>query len=129
MSESARLSHSFSQGRIVLYKRKRSRFWQAQLKYAPSKYKRISTKTDDLGEAQEFAEDQLHELKWRIKHNKPADSRGFRDVAKIAAKQLTCPLKTVPVFKLFSNLSTGTVLRGQVSNSNTARGVFVVIIQ
>ena len=92
MSEIARLSHSFDKGNIVLFKRKRSRFWQAQLKYAPSKYKRVSTKKDDLDEALEVAREQHYELKWRIKHNKPADSRRFRDVAKIALHQLQSEL-------------------------------------
>ena len=92
MSETARLSHSFDKGNIVLFKRKRSRFWQAQLRYAPSKYKRLSTKKDDLEEALEVARDQHYELKWRIRHNKPADSRRFRDVAKIARNQLQSEL-------------------------------------
>jgi hypothetical protein len=92
MSESARLSHSFRKGKIVLYKRARSSFWQAQLKYAPSKYKRISTKKDDLDEALEVAEEKLYELNFRIKKGEPPDSRRFRDVAKIAIDQLQSEL-------------------------------------
>ncbi len=66
MSETARLSHSFRKGKIVLYKRAWSSFWQAQLKYAPSKYKRISTKIDDLDDALEVAEDKLYDLNYTI---------------------------------------------------------------
>ena len=92
MSETTRLSHSFDKGNILLFKRKRSRFWQAQLRYAPSKYKRVSTKSDDLDDALEIARERHYEIKWRIKHNKPADSRRFRDVAKIALHQLQSEL-------------------------------------
>jgi integrase len=92
MSESDRLSHRFRNGKIVLYKRARSSFWQAQLKYAPCKYKRISTKSDDLDEALEVAEEKLYELNYRIKKGEPPDSRRFRDVVKLAINQLQSEL-------------------------------------
>lgn len=89
MGKEKRKSHSYRDGNIVLYKRgKQSKFYQAQLKYAPCKYKRISTKKITLKDALTVAEEQLYDLKYRLKHNKPPESRRFKDVATLAKKQL-----------------------------------------
>jgi len=83
-------SHSYAAGKIRLYKRGRSRFWQCTAFVGGRKYRK-STQEDNLIAAREFAEDWLLELQGRhrtgnLKHEKTVSE---------AAKQFVIEYETI----------------------------------
>ncbi len=86
--------HYYRDENVVLYKRERSKRWQARFKLPNNKWKRISTKKTDLKDASEIACDQYDEMRFRIKHNLAMDSRRFKDVAKLAISGMKTELES-----------------------------------
>jgi integrase len=67
--------HHLRDGEIVLYKRERSSQWQARIKTPEGKWRRLSTKTDDLPKASKTAEEEHDLMRMRVKMGLPADAR------------------------------------------------------
>lgn len=80
--------HHFRDGNVVLYKRQRSKRWQSRIKLPNNQWKRISTKKTDLKDASEYAGEKYDEYRFRIKSNLPLETRKFKDVAKLAIKEM-----------------------------------------
>jgi integrase len=78
----------FRDGAVVLYKRGESNKYQARLRLAGSKWKRISTGESDLKLASQIACEKYDEIRFRVKNNLALDTRRFRDVAHLAIKEL-----------------------------------------
>ena len=68
-------------GAVKLYRRERSRKWQAAFQI-DGHYIRISTGESDLDEAKQTAFDRFLEYKFRQKNGVPVVSKRFSDVAK-----------------------------------------------
>ena len=74
-------------GAVKLYRRERSRKWQAAFQI-DGQYIRISTGKSDLDEAKQAASDSYLEYKFRQKNGVPVVSKRFSDVAyRIIAKR------------------------------------------
>ena len=69
-------------GAVKLYRRERSRKWQAAFQI-DGQYIRISTGKSDLDEAKQAASDSYLEYKFRQKNGVPVVSKRFSDVAKL----------------------------------------------
>jgi len=69
-------------GAVKLYRRERSRKWQAAFQI-DGQYIRISTSKSDLDEAKQAASDSYLEYKFRQKNGVPVVSKRFSDVAKL----------------------------------------------
>lgn len=80
--------HHFRDGNVVLYKRDRSKRWQARLKLPNDKWKRLSTKKNDIATTKEIACDKYDEIRFRIKNNLPIDTKRFKAVADLAIKDM-----------------------------------------
>jgi len=74
-------------GAIVLTRRDGSAKWQARFK-VDGRWIRITTKQKDLKEARETATEQYLDARARVKIGVPAQSRRFRDVAKLAVDRM-----------------------------------------
>ena len=74
-------------GRVRLYKRDRSPFWQATFRQPSGRYKRFSTKTADLDEARSIAETEYVRMEIRIADGSFVD-RSFKQVAEEAIKDI-----------------------------------------
>ena len=74
-------------GAIVLTRRTGTAKWQARFK-ADGRWIRVSTKMKDLEEAKEAAEDLYLDARYRVKHGNPAQSKRFKDVAKLAVDRM-----------------------------------------
>lgn len=74
-------------GKIVLFRRKRSPLWQARFRIG-RKWIRTSTKKEKLKEAQGIAIEAYHEAKFKEKHDLPVTSRKFRSVAEAVKANL-----------------------------------------
>ena len=83
----------FRDGAVVLYKRGESNKYQARLRLAGSKWKRISTGESDLKLASQIACEKYDEIRFRVKNNLALDTRRFRDVANLAIKELQSELE------------------------------------
>jgi hypothetical protein len=77
---------------VMLYKRDRSRLWQARIRRVTGQWISISTRTDDIEVAKEFSLQRYREMK-------DAQARGdvdivckFADVAKLTMKELEAEL-------------------------------------
>ncbi|MGV7222423.1 MAG: tyrosine-type recombinase/integrase [Nitrospinales bacterium] len=78
----------YRDGKVYLYRRENSRRWQARIKLKNGKWKRISTGKNDLNEAAKIACEQYDEFRVLQKRNLIFESRSFKDVAKIAIKEM-----------------------------------------
>ncbi len=74
-------------GDLKLYKRARSRAWQATFNI-DGHWVRISTKCRDLEEAKVAAKAQMVEYQFRQKHQLPVVSKKFGDVARLAIAEM-----------------------------------------
>lgn len=74
-------------GDLKLYKRARSRSWQATFNI-DGHWVRISTKCRDLEEAKVAAKAQMVEYQFRQKHQLPVVSKKFGDVARLAIAEM-----------------------------------------
>ena len=70
-------------GEVRVYRRERSRRWQAALSI-DGKASRISTGKKDLEEAKDFARDTHLEYKFRHKNDLPVITKKLSDVARLA---------------------------------------------
>ena len=74
-------------GAIVLSRRNGSAKWQARFKNG-SRWIRVTTKTKDLDEAKEAARELYMDARYRVKHGIPAQSKRFKDVARLAVDRM-----------------------------------------
>ena len=72
----------FREGNVVLYTRERSKRYQARIKLANNKWKRISTGESDLEKASQIACEKYDEIKFKVKNKIALDTRRFKDVAR-----------------------------------------------
>ena len=74
-------------GNIVLYRRTRTRKWQARFKIG-SYWKRITTKSNDLENAKDTALEHYMECMFKHKHGIPAVTKRFRDIARLCVADM-----------------------------------------
>jgi integrase len=74
-------------GAIVMSRRDGSAKWQARFKNG-SRWIRVTTKEKDLKEAKEIARELYTDARYRVKHGIPAQSKRFKDVAKLAVDRM-----------------------------------------
>lgn len=72
--------HELMGGKLHLYKRENSRFWQCST-YLSGKNRRVSTKEESLGQAKDFAEDWYLELRGKHRRGEIKDEKTFREAA------------------------------------------------
>ena len=80
-------------GAVKLYRRERSRKWQAAFQI-DGQYIRISTGKSDLDEAKQAASDSYLEYKFRQKNGVPVVSKRFSDVAKLCISEMNKQLES-----------------------------------
>jgi integrase len=88
--------HYLCNENVVVYKRKNSRTncWYARVKLAHNnRWKKFTTKTEDLNEALKFAETHFSVLKELINHGVAVDTRRFSHVADLVIKEMEDQLK------------------------------------
>ena len=74
-------------GVVVLYKRSRTRKWQARFKVG-NYWKRITTKSNDLENAKDVALEHYMECMFKHRHGIPAVSKRFADIAKLCVADM-----------------------------------------
>ena len=74
-------------GNIVLYRRTRTRKWQARFKVG-NYWKRITTKSNDLENAKDVALEHYMECMFKHRHGIPAVSKRFADIAKLSVAEM-----------------------------------------
>ena len=74
-------------GNIVLYRRPRTRKWQARFKVG-NYWKRITTKCLNLEKARDTALEQYMECMFKHKHGIPAVTKRFRDIARLCVADM-----------------------------------------
>ena len=74
-------------GNIVLYRRTRTRKWQARFKVG-NYWKRITTKCIDLDKAKDVALEHYMECMFKHKHGIPAVTKCFRDIARLCVADM-----------------------------------------
>ena len=74
-------------GGIVLYRRTRTRKWQARFKMG-NYWKRITTKCLNLEKAKDTALEQYMECMFKHKHGIPAVTKRFRDIARLCVADM-----------------------------------------
>ena len=72
--------HELMGGRLHLYKRENSRFWQCSA-FMNGRNHRVSTKEESLAQAKDFAEDWFLELKGKAKRGEIKKGKSFRHAA------------------------------------------------
>lgn len=82
--------HHFRNEQVVLYKR--GKYWQARLKLPTKKWHRISTKTTNLKEAENFACEYYDDIKFREKHKMALLTKKFVNVANVTIDDLQTQL-------------------------------------
>src|SRR5215470_8229929 len=73
--------HELMGGKLHIYKRENSRFWQCST-YLAGKNRRKTTKEESLAHAKEIAEDWYLELRGKARAGELKSGRRFRDAAK-----------------------------------------------
>lgn len=73
-------THYFLGDRVQIFQRENSSVWQAQARFEGRKW-RVSTKTDSLSQAKEFAEDWYFELRGKSRIGALVKERTFSDAA------------------------------------------------
>jgi tRNA U38,U39,U40 pseudouridine synthase TruA len=74
-------------GDVVLTRRTESEKWRARFKL-DGRWIRCSTKEKNLDRAKEIAKDRYQESKYRVRLGIPAQSKRFKDVAKLAIDRM-----------------------------------------
>ena len=74
-------------GNVVLYRRTRTRKWQARFKVG-NYWKRITTKSLNLENAKDVALEHYMECMFKHKHGIPAVSKRFADIAKLCVADM-----------------------------------------
>ena len=72
--------HSLMDGRLHVYKRDRSRYWQCSA-FISDKNHRVSTKEESLAQAKDFAEDWYLELRGKHKRGELLNEKTFNEAA------------------------------------------------
>jgi len=83
-------THLILDGEVRVYRRERSKRWQAAF-VIDGHTIRISTGKRDLAEAKEYARDTFLEYKFRHKNDLPIVTKKFSDVAKLAIVDMRKP--------------------------------------
>ncbi len=73
-------THSLMGGKLHVYKRENSRYWQCST-YLAGKNRRVSTKEDSLSRAKEFGEDWYLELRGKHRRGEIKEEKTFRQAA------------------------------------------------
>jgi integrase len=86
----------YRNGAVVLYKRGRSKKWQARLKIGSGAkgWKRVATGECSIEKAAQIAVERFDEHKYRLKYNLSPDSRTFYHCADISIKEMELALET-----------------------------------
>ncbi len=84
----------------MLYKRSRTRKWQARFKVG-NYWKRITTKCIDLDKAKDIALEQYMEHLFKHKHGIPSVSKRFADIAKLSVAEMRRKLEAGEGRKIF----------------------------
>ena len=71
----------------MLYKRSRTRKWQARFKVG-NYWKRVTTKSNELDKAKDIALEQYMEHLFKHKHGIPSVSKRFADIAKLSVVEM-----------------------------------------
>jgi len=80
----------YRDGRVVLYRRGKSKSYQARLKIGTGKgsWKRVSTGTSDIKEAGKIAGEKYDRIKFREREGLVPDTRSFKKVAEMAVQDM-----------------------------------------
>ncbi|MBX9747301.1 MAG: site-specific integrase [Hyphomonadaceae bacterium] len=73
-------THEIMGGKVLVYRRERSQYWQCYSRFDGRKW-RVSTKTDSLSHAKDFAEDWYLELRGKAKAGILKGGKRFKDAA------------------------------------------------
>ena len=84
----------FREGNVILYRRNRSKYFQARIKLQNNKWKRVSTGETTKEKASVVACDVYDEIKFKKKNKISLDTRRFKDVAKLAISEMQVELDT-----------------------------------
>ena len=84
----------------MLYKRSRTRKWQARFKVG-NYWKRITTKCIDLDKAKDIALEQYMEHLFKHKHGIPSVSKRFADIARLSVVEMRRKLEAGEGRKIF----------------------------
>jgi hypothetical protein len=79
-------SHTIMGGKVFVYKRDNSRFWQCSTHFKNKNY-RVSTKEESLAHAQQVAEDWYFELRGKSRAGLLKTEKTFADAARQFAKE------------------------------------------
>lgn len=80
-------THDLMGGKLHVYKRDNSRFWQCSA-YLSGKNRRRSTKEESLAHAKEFAEDWYLELRGKARSGELKNEKLFKDASKIFLREI-----------------------------------------
>jgi len=75
-------------GNVVLFKRERSKRWQARIKRYSGSWLQYSTGTADFRKAKANAEERYRDIRWRQDTGKVDISKRFKDVCHVAKNEL-----------------------------------------
>lgn len=75
-------------GNVVLFKRERSRRWQARIKRYSGTWLQYSTGTADFDKAKANAEERYRDIRWRQETGKADITKRFKDVCLVAKHEL-----------------------------------------
>ena len=84
--------HTLMGGKLHVYKRENSRFWQCS-SYLAGKNRRLTTKEESLGQAKEVAEDWYLELRGKHRRGEVMSEKTFRESAKVLSESSGSLLK------------------------------------
>ena len=87
-------------GVVVLYKRSRTRKWQARFKVG-GYWKRVTTKSNELDKAKDNALEQYMEHLFKHKHGIPSVSKRFADIARLSVVEMRRKLEAGEGRKIF----------------------------
>ena len=102
MPQLSKKSVQILDGAVTLTKRDDSSFWQARYKVADN-WLRVSTKTKDLKEAKELAEDNYLNAKFQLKNNLPIVSKRFDAIARLTKSKMQAALKAKQCKKVYAD--------------------------
>ncbi|MFO1152064.1 MAG: site-specific integrase [Rhodospirillales bacterium] len=78
--------HTLMGGKLHVYKRENSRFWQCSA-YLAGRNQRVSTHEESLAAAKDFAEDWYLELKGKLRRGELKKEKTFRNAAKLFERE------------------------------------------
>ena len=80
--ESVMAKHTLLGGKLHVYKRENSAYWQCST-YLAGKNRRVSTHEESLSHARDFAEDWYLELRGKYRRGEVTNEKSFREAAKV----------------------------------------------